>query len=94
MSESFSVGEIALYWRAGSRKDGMQVTVASRLYVQTFRDIPTGEVRTVPAYDIEGPGLRPGIDVAQPQFLRKLRPPPDWVKLCHLTDLPREVTCV
>jgi hypothetical protein len=26
--------------------------------------------------------------------IRKLpRPPQDWVKLCNLTDLPREVTC-
>lgn len=25
--------------------------------------------------------------------LRKRRPPQDWVKLCNLTDVPREVTC-
>lgn len=31
---------------------------------------------------------------AAARCLRKRRPPQDWVKLCNLTDLPREVTHV
>jgi len=88
VSESFSVGEIVelVYSRYESRTLPMEVKVVG-LPEQVFDRIAWVFLM---AYSIEVDGVE---YYALPEQLRKRRPPQDWVKLCNLTDIPREVTC-
>lgn len=90
MSESFSVGEIVLVVGATRHPEniGQEMTVVRPYGMRRASD--TGA--EFMGYGIErADGVRFAV---RPQHIRKRRPPQDWVKLCHLTDLPREVTHV
>lgn len=86
----FTVGEVAIYWRPTSACHRMECTIMDGLKDRMWACPTTGETGKAAAYEIEFAGLL-GPWVAEPCELRKRRPPQDWVKLCHLTDIPREV---
>jgi hypothetical protein len=95
MSESFSVGEVATWVREGSPNYGREVTIAGQLeWVNAFQ--PDGSREGGYRYQIDAPWmpLAPHGEgwCAKPEWLRKRPPKQDWNSLCHLTDLPREVT--
>lgn len=94
MSHTFNVGEIVLIHRPGHHLHGTEVTVVEGLhmYAPINSDGSVGDV--VEGYTVSGEQLPPytftrgrGWGV-EPQYLRKRRPPQDWVKLCNLTELP------
>lgn len=87
MAESFSVGEIAIFKHDGmARYDGQEVEVFSVTGCNGCGRSPHGRYG-IRAQD----GHRLCVDG---RTLRKRRPPQDWVKLCNLTDVPREVAHV
>ena len=86
MSHTFKVGEIAIIAAVDHpnvRGDwvGKEVEILGPL--EQFR----GEA----SYRISHPLGRLANAYAAQRHLRKRRPPQDWVKLCNLTDIPREV---
>lgn len=96
MSESFSVGEIAIWvgLKAGDPRGygpktpcGTEVLIVQSLqsrYVRTANGIQILNVYEARTCD--------GITIAAfPHSLRKRRPPQDWVKLCELNDIPRDI---
>lgn len=97
--ESFSVGEIAIWVRPESRYYGERVRISRPLKARRIHDCRRpGSSVVAPCYAIEWLESDHGTPehgqwLARPQHLRKLPPKQDWVKICSLTDLPREVTC-
>lgn len=91
--EKFEVGEIAIAqdWLGMPEVNGTEVTVIGPLTWKTCREVSTGRVSTKYRYRVRSFA---GDTWSPPEKLRKRRPPQDWVKLCRLNDLPREVTCV
>ena len=92
MSESFSVGEIAqIKPDVIAVSPGMDVYLGERVAIE-------GALRFVPGHRRPMHVVRCLADgepfYACADVLRKIPPPQDWVKLCHLTDVPREVTHV
>lgn len=91
---SFQVGEVAIFNRPGSRFDGMEVTISTRLHFALVRDRKTGLDAYGYVYGIEGDfgPKRPGVPqwCAPPGHLRKKRPPQDWATLCRLAEVPQE----
>lgn len=89
MNEHFEVGEIALIHNSGNSLHGVEVTIIEGFH--PYVDCDSGEM--VEGYTVAGDGLPPypskngkGWGV-HPMYLRKHRPPQDWVKLCHLDTL-------
>lgn len=94
MSESFKVGEIAI--------------VCGYIQWPEFLGTEVEIIGPLDTYPVRGRGspqtyLRHGYHVIRsdgrsavysPWNLRKRRPPQDWVKLCNLRDVPREVANV
>lgn len=96
MSHTFKIGEIAILQNGVKHPefDGMEVEVVA--IPQPFDQHWPGEPWYTGAgfYRVKLPFVREnGSPYLQslPHQLRKRRPPQDWVKLCNLTDLPREV---
>ena len=94
MSDSFSVGEIAILVNQAPwvtkpyYSDGTEVSIVQGLSSHQLEDKRFPELR---CYVIATPD---GCEwAAVPEMLRKRRPPQDWMKLCNLTNEPREVTC-
>lgn len=91
MSHTFKIGEIAIYTRPGSPYNGTEVMIVGPLIPRVGNDHLTG----TPYVEYDGyqitPNELPGRYGAKPEWLRKRRPPQDWVKLCNLHDIPREV---
>jgi len=90
------MGELAIYIRVGSRYFGDEVRIAGPLRCRRIFDSRDGRIIEADAYEIDAPTSWIGGDpklpwCAEPHELRKRRPPQDWVKLCNLTDVPREV---
>lgn len=84
MGKSFSVGEIAIF-----RYSGMPQYHGQEVEVLGLQGCPKCGRNPIGRYEIrmqDGRRLCAGA-----LTLHKRRPPPDWVKLCNLTDLPREV---
>lgn len=94
-NETFKVGEVALYVRPGSPNYGRPLTITGPLQMRPIFDKGVGH-RTAMTYQVESPFFgeckNPTGWLAEPQWLRKLPPPQDWVKLCQLDNIPREVT--
>jgi hypothetical protein len=92
--ETFSIGEVALFVREGSRYYGTEVMVVGPCALRPARDRKDGALRAVYGYEIDGPFERVagtnGKFIAEPHHLRKRRPPQDWQALCNLTDKPVE----
>lgn len=92
MSESFSVGEVAIWVREGSPNYGREVTIAGPLQLVNAWQ-PDGSC----IYDYRYPMDADFAPVsphgngwcAHPDWLKKRRPPQDWVKLCQLDNLPQ-----
>lgn len=95
--ETFKIGEIAVYighngdalkW-SGSRKIplGTEVEIISPYGIYPVRT-DTGVVQ---AYRYRCRVSDGHIAMAKPEWLRKRRPPQDWVKLCQLDNLPRDI---
>jgi hypothetical protein len=94
VSESFSVGEIAILQKLECfpEYNGYEVKIIGPLeYRSAWNQLRNENVWQM-GYRCELPGY-PRKIVVEPYQLRKRRPPQDWSKLCNLTDLPREVTC-
>lgn len=84
---AFRLGEIAIFKSTCmTQYYGQEVEIFSLTGCQNCGRDPAGRygIRTQ-----DGRHLCAG-----PKTLHKRRPPQDWVKLCNLTDVPREVTCV
>lgn len=89
--DTFRIGEIAIYTRPGSPYNGSEVMVVGPLLPRVGDDLLTGNLYVeYDGYQITLNEL-PGIYGARPEWLRKRRPPQDWMKLCNLADVPREV---
>lgn len=93
VSESFSVGEIAIYCNGTFETgyDGQECEVVGQL-MWRWATHPDGTRHAYHAYRTHAQDGQ--VIISEPHQLRKRRPPQDWVKLCRLTDLPREVTHV
>lgn len=96
MNEKFEVGEIAILQNCvlHPEHNGREVEILAlpRPHNWLFID---GETILAGSYVTQRHGWGGNSTRANPpQYLRKRRPPQDWVKLCNLTDLPREVTHV
>lgn len=89
-NETFSVGEIVVIQNASKPGfNGMEVTITGGLGCRYMRHVGPVFCYELSFHDADGlPYL------ARPHQIRKRRPPQDWVKLCQLDDLPREVTHV
>lgn len=86
-SETYAIGEVAIYVNPGSDIHEMEVTVIGPLEYLWIRDECTGVKGWAWCYPIDTPtGPPPGAFAwrAEPRHLRKRRPPPDWNKLCAL----------
>lgn len=92
---TFEVGEIAIFWRPGSKYHMREVEILTPLLPVHFMDTITGLWQTELAYRIADQlllGAYPGIDFcATPMHLRKRRPPQDWNTLCNLDEAPLDV---
>lgn len=95
-SETFSIGEVAIYWKPESRNHGKEVTILSALKIILLTDSHTGSKSEALAYNVDvpsdwyaGPFYKPekGWSV-RPQFLRKKRPPRDDLKLVRWSECP------
>jgi hypothetical protein len=93
--QRFEVGEVAIFTRIGSRFHGMEVTIIKPLHLALIHDQITGIDALAYVYKIDGPfgSHRPEVDgwAAPPEFLRKRRPPQDWIKLCDLASVSAKV---
>jgi hypothetical protein len=95
MNHRFDVGEIAIYCHPDSQWCGREVTIAGPLELTAYNNLRTGELVVEFAHRIDAPFIRqelpPGAGfVTAPRWLRKRRPPQDWVKLCELDKIPAE----
>ena len=93
--DKFSVGEVAILQSLDyfSRYNGMECTVIGGLGLWNCFNHRTQKDEHVFGYRVDLP-CHYTCGIVEPHQLRKRRPPPDWVKLCNLTDVPREVDCV
>ena len=85
-NETFKVGEIALMHglSRNSELNGTECEIIGPLGTwMTKRHGPSWGYRVRTADGRTGP--------TEPRFLRKRRPPQDWVKLCNLISLPQGV---
>lgn len=93
-AEQYSVGEVAIFHRPGSSFHGMEVTITKPLHLSNVLDWKDGSIADQWVYGIDGPfDVKPRHGTgfcAAPTELRKKRPPPDWVKLCRLDEMPAE----
>lgn len=88
MSESFSVGEIAVGFGfvVDIENNGMECEIEGPLEWAAWYH-PNGEVGECFGHDVRWADGEEGFE--RPEHLRKRRPPQDWKKLCRLTDAPR-----
>lgn len=88
MSDTFAVGEVAVYWRPVSEWHGTEVAVISMLQESMWRrEVPPG--RGIGwGYDVEWPDGE--VTFQTVDELRKRHPPQDWTKLCQLEEAPVE----
>lgn len=90
-SETFDVGEIAIYCRPGSPHFGVEVTILSGLRMSRQTDQRTGEVTFEPGYKIDGP-FGPLVNGrpwgCPPQWLKKKRPPRKDRDVVRWADCP------
>ena len=91
MSESFSVGDVALFYRPGSRFHLVEVVVTKGLHLSNVYDHRDGSrflghVYGIDAPEFHGVTLAPGSEgcCASPEQLRKRPPKQDWKQLCNL----------
>jgi hypothetical protein len=93
--ETFSIGEVALFVREGSRYFGVEVTISEPLAIRRVCDQRDGARYYAWTYGIEGPFERMagtnGKFSTRPQDLRKRRPPQDWQALCNVEAPAREL---
>lgn len=90
MTDTYEVGEVAIYTAVGSQHHGCEVTVTGALEMRAWMN-PRGATGNSLSYEIVFVGDAPDDDyVAEPHELRKRRPPQDWVKLCRLNEEPVE----
>lgn len=90
--ETFSVGEVAIFWCEGDKFHKTEVTIISPLERQLCIDRDSGAIFYDRVYRISAPGVSQECNpCAPPRYLRKKRPPPDWVKLCKLDEVPKKV---
>lgn len=94
-TQTFQVGEVALFCKPGSKHFGMEVTISGPLSMRLIRNTKTGAIRDVPAYVIEPighPELRPsGRSVGfatEPFNLRKRPAPGDREKIGSWQECP------
>lgn len=93
MSHIFKVGEIVEIHslQHDTEWNGREAQVIGPLQVyDNVHSRSRGELESIYGYRLEAPWW-PRKIVLESRFLRKRRPPQDWVKLCNLTDVPREV---
>jgi hypothetical protein len=90
MTDRFVVEEVCVVNYPGSWFDGREVTVTHDLFLCGWMDIQTGE-RFGPelVYGIHF-APDPRVQISAPRFLRKRRPPQDWVRICRLSERPVE----
>lgn len=97
MSHTFKIGEIAILQNATNpAENGMEVEVVAQPRPTNWFFPVTSMLIPANYYVIKA---NVGLDGTpywgcRPDQLRKRRPPQDWMKLCNLTDIPREVTHV
>lgn len=92
--ERFEIGEVVKLHRLLTRPEwnGLEVTITHGEQDRTGTD-PDGLPLTVYGFRCVAPWWPKPIYVRRVN-LKKRRPPQDWVKLCNLTDVPREVSHV
>ena len=92
MSHTFEIGEIAVFCahKFTPVRLGQEVEIIGALKVRrTWWPVPGENEHRPLCYKVRFPdGLSSNLE---PWQLRKRRPPQDWVKLCNLHDIPREV---
>lgn len=88
-NEAFSVGEMATIHMPGTNMHGVECEVIEPARERSWKYFADKSARTGIAYVVRFAGYERF--VIRPNLLRKRGPPQDWVKLCHLTNLPREV---
>lgn len=94
MAESFSVGEIAIIVAASEwpERIGWEVEIIAPLGDYSYCSRFDSQIRIATGYRIRMPEkcslTGTSTAVCKPEFLRKRRPPQDWVKLCRLNETP------
>lgn len=85
MSETFRVGDVCEIVESFFHPEniGLECTITSALHTKAGWD-------GVSFHEIRLPSGKK--QFASPECLRKKRPPPDWVKLCHLDEVRHEET--
>lgn len=83
MSHTFHIGEIALVFAPGTPRHGEEVEIIDLPQSRLYR-CSAGTWTAAGKYTVLWRGQHREIE---PRFLRKRRPPQDWVKLCKLTNL-------
>lgn len=95
-NQTFSVGEIAVICNAPAHArhyEGCEVVITAPLAYREWYVYPTRTDCAGLAYECDFPtGERMCI---RPIYLRKRRPPQDWVRIANLVSLPQtvEVLC-
>lgn len=94
MGETFKVGEIAViqHCQNFAEYEGVECEITDGLEPRMcWRGIKC-DLALVNVYCVLAADGKEF--VLEPYQLRKRRPPQDWLKLCNLTDIPREVSHV
>lgn len=89
-SETFAIGEVAIYCRRGSLNFGAEATIMGPLKEWRVHDFD-GSTRMVMGYHVDGlvAAARPDLPtIAEPQHLRKKRPPADGRAIVQWMDCP------
>jgi hypothetical protein len=92
--EKFDIGEVAIWVKPGPNF-GKELTVISSLQFVRTVDGGTGEVTDGWRYEIDAPGFVQGLHVstvkrlfAEPEYLRKKRPPRKDLTIVRWADCP------